>query len=350
MKWLPPNSNTDFKLYLPTLQHQEWVQFHDIHFNNDLICNKVSKSFCDVWENGPSDPDSLENITACLITLFQAFSPLIKQAQGNVSVQHKERLTDLVTEVDTGIEMLYRMWINRFFPSHRIIGEEGFKSSFNEQDIVWYIDPIDGTNNFIKGRQEVTLHLSCLQDGVPLISFVGCPLSGNCYFSYDSSEAVYKLESNVTSIVQTPALPEQVIIGTEFLESSDKERSVFQSTLDNNAFSSLRIKSMGMNLISLLEGKSTAFYKAGVKLWDIMAPLGLLYHLDTFDITIGIPTDDHSLPKPIQWVSPFSASSSFIDYLNKKHQSNCRIGLVIVTPKSRPDLKSIIANSHQIAI
>jgi len=55
----------------------------------------------------------------------------------------------VVTEVDTAIERNLKQWIKNYFPSDAMYGEEeGFVSGTSEY--VWVIDPIDGTDNFVR--------------------------------------------------------------------------------------------------------------------------------------------------------------------------------------------------------
>src|SRR3989344_6018549 len=58
---------------------------------------------------------------------------------------------DLVTDVDKNIEKLIRSQIRKYFPTHKIIGEEFKADKINKNDLIWIIDPIDGTTNYIYG-------------------------------------------------------------------------------------------------------------------------------------------------------------------------------------------------------
>lgn len=55
----------------------------------------------------------------------------------------------LVTEIDTMTEDRLRAHIVTYFPDDTIVGEEG-DDTVGTSGFVWYIDPIDGTENFIR--------------------------------------------------------------------------------------------------------------------------------------------------------------------------------------------------------
>ena len=78
--------------------------------------------------------------------------PIFKKHFGKAKdVQMKNgNFRDLVTETDKQIENQIRRLILKNFPTHKIIGEEHAKDLVGKNDLVWIIDPIDGTRNFAK--------------------------------------------------------------------------------------------------------------------------------------------------------------------------------------------------------
>ena len=57
-----------------------------------------------------------------------------------------------VTEADTAIERRLRDRIAAAFPKHGVVGEElGHESPKDKAGTRWYVDPIDGTHNYIRG-------------------------------------------------------------------------------------------------------------------------------------------------------------------------------------------------------
>ena len=57
---------------------------------------------------------------------------------------------DLLTKYDLLSERLIRQRLEAEFPEHRIVGEEDAETGAG--DLVWYVDPIDGTTNFAHGH------------------------------------------------------------------------------------------------------------------------------------------------------------------------------------------------------
>jgi len=55
-----------------------------------------------------------------------------------------------VTQADTAIERRIRALIGEAYPDHGLVGEE-YGTEAGAGTVRWFIDPIDGTHNFMRG-------------------------------------------------------------------------------------------------------------------------------------------------------------------------------------------------------
>jgi histidinol-phosphatase len=69
-----------------------------------------------------------------------------------------------VTQADTAIERAIRSRIKAAYPDHGLVGEE-YGTEDGEAATRWYIDPIDGTHNFIRGVPLFGTLLAVERDG-----------------------------------------------------------------------------------------------------------------------------------------------------------------------------------------
>src|SRR5690348_3891252 len=68
------------------------------------------------------------------------------------SIQIMEKAPhDYVTEVDQRVEKEIIYIIQKAYPAHSILSEETGEILGKDKDILWIIDPLDGTRNFIHG-------------------------------------------------------------------------------------------------------------------------------------------------------------------------------------------------------
>lgn len=91
-------------------------------------------------------------------------------------VEHKEDRST-VTEVDRGGERLIREMIADRYPDHGVIGEE-YGEDHPDAELVWVIDPIDGTDSFITGVPLWGTLIALMHNGEPLLGCIHQPVLG----------------------------------------------------------------------------------------------------------------------------------------------------------------------------
>ena len=83
-----------------------------------------------------------------------------------------------VSEVDLQCEELARDLIRRQFPDHGIIGEE-HGTERGDAELVWTIDPIDGTQNLINRIPTFGTIIGLLYQGEPVLGWIDHPVLGD---------------------------------------------------------------------------------------------------------------------------------------------------------------------------
>lgn len=107
------------------------------------------------------------------------------KAGGDTTLDYYQRSFELqfksddspVTNADRNAERTIRDLINKHFPDHGIIGEE-FGRENEESDIVWVLDPIDGTQSFIHGVPFYTTLIGILVKNRPEVGVIYAPALG----------------------------------------------------------------------------------------------------------------------------------------------------------------------------
>lgn len=88
------------------------------------------------------------------------------------AVWEKTGHQDLVTRCDRETEQFLRGGILSAFSGDAIVGEEYPATPAGATGYIWYIDPIDGTTNFVSQRRNYAVSVGCYQDGVPAFGLV----------------------------------------------------------------------------------------------------------------------------------------------------------------------------------
>jgi histidinol-phosphatase len=111
-----------------------------------------------------------------------AFAQACCDAADEIALRHFRRELDiqakpdrtLVTAADKEIETVIRRRIAERFPDHGLIGEE-YGEEMAGADTRWYIDPIDGTHNFIRGVPLFGTLLALEVDGELQVGVMSAP-------------------------------------------------------------------------------------------------------------------------------------------------------------------------------
>jgi myo-inositol-1(or 4)-monophosphatase len=86
-----------------------------------------------------------------------------------------------VTDADLEIEDLLVGLVQKTYPHHGIVGEEG--TSQIHGDYVWAIDPLDGTRAFLSGLPVWGVSIGLLRRGQPWLGVFHLPLLDDWYYS-----------------------------------------------------------------------------------------------------------------------------------------------------------------------
>ena len=96
-------------------------------------------------------------------------------------IKYKNR-SDLVTSVDIAVEKELKKNLLKILPSSNFIGEEEYAINenilkfYNEDNYCWTVDPIDGTTNFVKGKDKFAIMIALTCKEKILYSWIYKPL------------------------------------------------------------------------------------------------------------------------------------------------------------------------------
>ena len=100
-----------------------------------------------------------------------------------------------VSNGDLKVNELISDKIKLLTPNIPIVSEETVDlSKKNESKIFWLIDPIDGTKEYIAGKDEYTLNAALVINTVPVLGLVGVPKKNRLFYTYGSGES-YLIEN-----------------------------------------------------------------------------------------------------------------------------------------------------------
>ena len=101
-----------------------------------------------------------------------------------------------VSNGDLRVNDLITKKILELTPNIPIVSEETVDIKVkNKEKIFWLIDPIDGTKEYIAGKDEYTLNAALIINKIPNIGLVGAPKKKQLFYSYGSGDS-YLIQNN----------------------------------------------------------------------------------------------------------------------------------------------------------
>jgi histidinol-phosphatase len=181
-----------------------------------------------------------------------------------------------VTETDQAIERLIRERIRTRFPDHGLVGEE-YGEEQGSARARWYIDPIDGTHNFIRGVPLFGTLLALEVDAEMQVGVLSAPALRERWYASRGSGAWAVGAAGMEGprpirVSRIAGLADaQLLYGSGGeIEASGKApgfRSVLGSVWRERGFGDF----WGYALLA--EGAAEAMVEVDVKTWDLAAPL-----------------------------------------------------------------------------
>ena len=106
-----------------------------------------------------------------------------------------------VSNGDLKVNELICKKIKKLTPNIPIISEETVNlKEKNKNPIFWLIDPIDGTKEYISGKDEYTLNAALVIDKKPVVGLVGVPKKKQLFYSYGIGKSFVKENNNEIKI------------------------------------------------------------------------------------------------------------------------------------------------------
>ena len=128
-------------------------------------------------------------------TFKKAGDESIKIEKQGVKVKTKEDGSP-VTNGDLIVNKIITEKIAQLTPNIPIISEETVDlKKENTLNTFWLIDPIDGTKEYIAGKNEYTLNAGLIIDNLPAIGVLGVPKKNRIFYSFGKNNS-FMLENN----------------------------------------------------------------------------------------------------------------------------------------------------------
>lgn len=217
-----------------------------------------------------------------------AAAGLIRARGGADEVREKGR-ADLVTAVDEAAERAIAQVIRARFPADRVVGEE-LSSEHVHAGRRWYVDPIDGTTNFVHGHPFVCASIAFADDDGLAAAVIHAPLLGEVYHAVRGGGAfVNERPMRVTAVDE----PGRALLATGFPFKRGKgELDAYMLMVADAVRQTQDVRRAGsaaLDLAFVAAGRVEGFFEIGLAPWDVAA--GMLLVTEAGGRVTGWPGD-----------------------------------------------------------
>jgi len=189
-----------------------------------------------------------------------------------VDIQSKGA-NDFVTEVDISAEQEIIYHLQKAYPDHAILGEEGGLVGDANAEYRWIIDPLDGTTNFIRGIPHYAISIACLYRGKIEHAVVLDPVRREEFTASRGRGA--QLNGRRIRVSPLDSLDGALLgTGIPFKNHCDDQLEPYAKSIEVLAGQCAGIRRAGaaaLDLAYVAAGRLDAFWEIGLAPWDIAA-------------------------------------------------------------------------------
>lgn len=191
----------------------------------------------------------------------------------NKKIKYDTKSTDvdMVTEVDLLCEKLIMGKIKEIYPLHGIISEEAGRS-LHENEYVWIIDPLDGTNNYFHGYPVFAVSIALRKGNEPVLGVVYAPKQDEMFYAVKGKGAY--LNDQAIKVSATDNLRISLLAtGFPYDKAEDRQHnnlSIFTHIVPD-IMGIRRSGSAAYDMCCAACGRLDGYWELKVKLWDIAA-------------------------------------------------------------------------------
>ena len=211
-----------------------------------------------------------EILTEIIIIIKECGAPLLEVNQQTLETKKKTSARDVVTKYDIVTQERIIHYLSGKFKEAGFISEEIATDKFPENELVFIIDPIDGTMNFAKDTGYSCISVACFKNQKPYVGVVYNPyrdelftatLGGGAFLNDKPIKVTNQPLSNSLAITNTSSYYPELLD-----ESIKRFSSIIPKCID------IRINgAAALDMCQVAAGRAGLYFESRISLWDYAA-------------------------------------------------------------------------------
>ena len=191
---------------------------------------------------------------------------------------HYKSSVDLVTRYDVAVEEFLLPRLQALYPDYQLVGEESTHEIPTTGRLI-YIDPIDGTTNFVHSVPHVAISIGVWDEGQGIEGIVYNPILDELYYGQKGCGALFNgnpLRVSATSNLQDSLMATgfpytKVLRGEDYRWVIAMIEKILPATRDVR-----RLGSASIDLCMVARGTFDGYYEINLKPWDVAGGIVIL--------------------------------------------------------------------------
>lgn len=179
-------------------------------------------------------------------------------------------LHDFVTDIDRRSEQMIIDDLLGLLPDSTFLAEEETKPQ-QWSDLMWIIDPLDGTTNFIHGIPLFSVSIALLHNNTIVLGVIYEPNSEECFYAWKNGGSW--MNNRAIKVSETVELKNS-LLATGFPYYDFKHLDGYMEFLKMTILETRGIRRLGSAAVDMAWvacGRFEGFYEYGLRPWDVAA-------------------------------------------------------------------------------
>lgn len=250
--------------------------------------------------------------------IFEAGRRIRASFSYDLQVETKSSANDLVTNIDRETELFFIEQIKAFDETHRILGEEGMGEKVESlEGVVWIIDPIDGTMNFVKQHRHFMISVGLFVDGVGKLGYIFDVMREDLFYAIAGVGAWYN-DSPLRKL--QPVKIEEAVIGINASWVTPNPRVNHEKIIElvHAVRGTRSYGSAAMEIAFVVSGKLDAYISMRLAPWDIGGGVIIAKEVGALATNLQGQAFDFLSMDTFLIANPFIHQQLLTDYIEEK--------------------------------
>lgn len=178
---------------------------------------------------------------------------------------------DFVTEADESAERMICEAIRARCPDHAIVAEEHVCDEHDHDAYRWYVDPLDGTTNFVHGLPMYSTSLACYGPQGPEVGVVYAPYLDECFYAARDCGAFLNNDSQRLQVARRKRLSDSILVSGFAYDREQFPNTKAWSAFLARAGGLRRFGSAAIDLCYVAAGRLDGMWERGLNPYDCAA-------------------------------------------------------------------------------